>query len=96
MIPEPFWVRAYVEIRNHLSLVVRSGEGESVKRSLAEIERDVLRELVGAKSEYQGREAELVELSLAIRDQVLKGDVDGEELLGLLVPLAERSGAGGG
>jgi DNA repair exonuclease SbcCD nuclease subunit len=86
----------HVEIRNHLSLVVRSGEGESVKRSLAEIERDVLHELVGAKSEYQGREAELVQLSLAIRDQVLKGDVDGEELLGLLGQLAEHSAEGSG
>jgi len=86
----------HVEIRNHLSLVVRSEEGESVKKSLAEIERDVLRELVGARSEYQGREAELVQLSLAIRDQVLKGDVDGEELLGLLGQLAEHSAEGSG
>jgi DNA repair exonuclease SbcCD nuclease subunit len=86
----------HVEIRNHLSLVIRRGEGESVKKSLAEIERDVLRELVGARSEYQGREAELVRLSLAIRDQVLKGDVDGEELLVLLGQLAERSDKGDG
>ncbi|MEJ2699247.1 MAG: exonuclease SbcCD subunit D [Desulfuromonadales bacterium] len=74
----------HVEIRNHLSMVTRAGEGETAKKSLAEIERDVLRELVGARSEYKGREEELVRLSLAIRNQVLKGDVEGEELLGLL------------
>jgi DNA repair exonuclease SbcCD nuclease subunit len=74
----------HVEIKNHLSLVTRSGEGEETKKSLAEIERDVLSELIGANSDYQGREAELVNLSLAMRDLVMKGDVDGEELLGLL------------
>jgi DNA repair exonuclease SbcCD nuclease subunit len=76
----------HVEIKNHLSLVTRSGEVEAVaKRSLSEIERDVLRELVSAKSDYKGHEEELVRLSLAIRDQVLKGETDGEELLGLLL-----------
>jgi DNA repair protein SbcD/Mre11 len=57
---------------------------EKVKKSLAEIERDVLSELIQANSDYQGREAELVRLSLAIRDLVLKGDVEGDELLSLL------------
>jgi DNA repair exonuclease SbcCD nuclease subunit len=84
----------HLEIRNHLSLVTRSGAGESVKRSLAEIERDVLRELIGARSEYQGREEALVRLSLAIRDQVLKGCVEGEELLGLLKERPGRCGEG--
>lgn len=74
----------HVEIRNHLSLVTRSGAGETVKKSLAEIERDVLRELISANSIYKGREDELISLSLSIRDQVLKGDVEGEELLSLL------------
>lgn len=74
----------HVEIKNHLSLVTRSGEGEEVKRSLAEIERDVLGELIAASSGYKGRRDELVDLALAIRDQVMKGDVEGEELLGLL------------
>ncbi len=74
----------HVEIKNHLSLVTKSGEGEEVKRSLAEIERDVLGELISASSVYKGRKDELVDLALAIRDQVLKGDVEGEELLGLL------------
>jgi len=74
----------HVEIKNHLSLVTRSGEGEDVKRSLAEIERDVLGELISANSSYKGRRDELVSLALAIRDQVIKGDVEGEELLGLL------------
>jgi hypothetical protein len=75
----------HVEIKNHLSLVTAAGGAESEKKSLAEIEREVLRELVSAKSEYKGREDELVRLSLAIRDQVFKGEVDGEELLGLLM-----------
>ncbi len=74
----------HVEIKNHLSLVVRSGGEEFVKKSLAEIEHDVLHELIGAHSGYQGREEELARLSLAIRDLVLKGDVVDDELLGLL------------
>lgn len=74
----------HVEIKNHLSLVTRSGEGEDVKRSLAEIERDVLGELISASSSYKERRDELVSLALTIRDQVMKGDVEGEELLGLL------------
>ncbi|HBA86514.1 MAG TPA: exonuclease SbcCD subunit D [Geobacter sp.] len=74
----------HLEIKNHLSQVAGGGGEEKVKKSLAEIERDVLGELVGASSQYQGREEELVSLSLAIRDLVLKGDVEGEELLALL------------
>lgn len=74
----------HVEIKNHLSLVTSCGETETVQKSLAEIERDVLAGLISANSRYQGREQELVTLSLAIRDQVLKGDPDGEELLSLL------------
>jgi len=74
----------HLELKNHLSQVAGGGGEEKVKKSLAEIEQDVLGELIGASSAYQGREAELVRLSLAIRDLVLKGDVEGEELLGLL------------
>ena len=74
----------HLELKNHLSQVAAGGSEEKVKRSLAEIERDVLGELIGASSAYQGREEELVRLSLAIRDLVLKGEVEGEELLGLL------------
>lgn len=74
----------HVEIKNHLSLVTRSGGEETVKKSLAEIEREVLRELISAGSSYKGQEEELVRVSLAIRDSVLKGDVEGEDLLGLL------------
>ncbi|KAA0888139.1 metallophosphoesterase family protein [Oryzomonas rubra] len=74
----------HLEIKNHLSLVTRSGTGEDIKRSLAEIERDVLGELISANSGYKERKDELVSLALAIRDQVLKGDIEGEELLGLL------------
>lgn len=74
----------HLEIKNHLSQVSGGGGEEKVKKSLAEIERDVLAELVGANSQYQGREEELVRLSLALRDLVLKGEVEGEELLALL------------
>ena len=74
----------HVEIKNHLSLVTHTGGEETVKKSLAEIEHDVLKELIGANSEYQGREDELSRLSLQIRDLVLRGDVEADELLGLL------------
>jgi exonuclease SbcD len=74
----------HVEIKNHLSLVTNTGGEETVKKSLAEIELDVLKDLIGANSEYQGREEELSKLSLQIRDLVLRGDVEDNELLGLL------------
>jgi len=44
----------------------------------------VLRELIGSGSDYQGREEELVRLSMALRNAVQKGDLDGDELLSLL------------
>jgi DNA repair exonuclease SbcCD nuclease subunit len=74
----------HAEIRNHLSLVTRGSDGESSKKSLAEIEKEVLHELVGANSDYKDRQDELVALSLAIRDLVLKGEVEDEELLTVL------------
>jgi DNA repair exonuclease SbcCD nuclease subunit len=74
----------HVEIKNHLSLISHTDTEESAKKSLAEIERDVLRELIGAASDYQGREEDLVRLALTLRDAVQKGDVDGEDLLELL------------
>lgn len=74
----------HLEIKNHLSQVSGGGGEEKVKKSLAEIERDVLGELIGANSQYQGRVEELTRLSLSLRDLVLKGDVEGEELLSLL------------
>lgn len=80
---EEFASPLHLEIKNHLSLVATTGGEEVVKKSLAEIERDVLHELIKAHSKYQGREEELARLSLAIRDLVLKGDVDDDELLGL-------------
>jgi DNA repair exonuclease SbcCD nuclease subunit len=74
----------HVEIKNQLSLVTSGkGEGKS-KKSLSEIERDVLRELIGAGSEFKGQEEELVRLSQALRDAVQTGQTDGEELLALL------------
>lgn len=74
----------HVEIKNHLSLVTGRGLEESERRNLEEIERDVLHELIGANSAWKGKEDELVSLATAIRDQVLKGDTEGEELFALL------------
>jgi hypothetical protein len=74
----------HVEFKNQLSLVT-SGKGEEdAKKSLAEIEHDVLRELIGAGSAYQGREDELIRLALSLRDAVQKGETDGDDLLQLL------------
>jgi DNA repair exonuclease SbcCD nuclease subunit len=80
---DEFVAPLHVEIKNHLSLVSRTAGEEVVKKSLAEIESDVLHELIGAHSKYQGREEALTRLALAIRDLVLKGDVEDDELLGL-------------
>ena len=74
----------HVEIKNHLSLTGRSGDEHKRKQSLDEIERDVLHELIATHSGYKERVNELVELSLTLRDHILKGGVDGEELMGLL------------
>lgn len=74
----------HVEIKNHLSLVTGRGLEETERRNLEEIERDVLHELIGANSVWKGKEDELVSLATAIRDQVLKGDTEGEELFALL------------
>ena len=46
----------HTEIRNHLSLVTRIDAGETLLKSLFEIERDVLRGLVSAGSAYRGQE----------------------------------------
>ncbi|MCD4687999.1 MAG: exonuclease SbcCD subunit D [Desulfuromonadaceae bacterium] len=74
----------HVEIRNQLSLVSRGTVGEGVGKSLADIEREVLQDLVEASSEYKDRQDELVELSLTIRDLVLRGEVEDDELLAVL------------
>ncbi len=74
----------HVEIKNHLSMVAHTNGRERVKKSLSEMERDVLHELIGAHSLYQGREEELTRLAISIRDLVIKGDVEDDELLALL------------
>ncbi|HKK02063.1 MAG TPA: exonuclease SbcCD subunit D [Desulfuromonadales bacterium] len=74
----------HVEIKNQLSLVSSNAGAEGEKKSLTEIESDVLFDLVSAGSDYQGREEELVRLSLALRDAVQKEEVDGDDLLALL------------
>ncbi|MDO3377707.1 metallophosphoesterase family protein [Geoalkalibacter halelectricus] len=74
----------HVEIKNHLSLVSSAEEGDGVKKSLEEIEKEVLRDLIKTGSDYQGREDELIRLSIALKNAVQKGDVDGDELLALL------------
>jgi len=74
----------HVEIKNHLSLVSSAEEGDGAKKSLEEIEQEVLRDLIKTGSDYQGREDELIRLSIALKSAVQKGDVDGDELLALL------------
>ncbi|HKJ04272.1 MAG TPA: exonuclease SbcCD subunit D [Geopsychrobacteraceae bacterium] len=74
----------HIEIKNHLSMLSSTAGGGTTKKTLAEIEGDVLRDLIGSGSEYQGREEELIRLSMRLRDAVQKGDVDGDELLALL------------
>ena len=74
----------HVEIKNHLSLVSSTEEGDGVKKSLEEIEQEVLRDLIKTGSDYQGCEDELIRLSIALKNAVQKGDVDGDELLALL------------
>ncbi len=74
----------HIESKNHLSLISSAVEGESSKKSLEEIEHEVLHDLIKAGSDYQGREDELIRLSISLRDAVQKGDVDGDELLALL------------
>jgi DNA repair protein SbcD/Mre11 len=77
----------HAEIKNHLSLVTREGAADTEQKNLAEIEKEVLRELITAKSEFKGRADELLRIALAIRDHVMKGDDEGEELLGILSDL---------
>ena len=60
-------------------MVARTGGEDVEKKSLAEIENDVLHELIGAHSKYSGREEALVRMSLSIRDLVLKGDIEDAE-----------------
>ncbi|MDW7643658.1 MAG: exonuclease SbcCD subunit D [Desulfuromonadales bacterium] len=74
----------HVEIKNHLSLVSSTGEAGATKKSLEEIELEVLHDLILSGSDYQGREEELVQLAVRLREAVKKGDVDGGELLALL------------
>ncbi|MBN2428637.1 MAG: exonuclease SbcCD subunit D [Deltaproteobacteria bacterium] len=74
----------HVEIKNHLSLVTRSGDRETAKKSLLEIEKEVLAELIGSGSGYRERKAELVGLALVMRDLVLQKEVEDEDLLDLL------------
>ncbi len=74
----------HVEVKNHLSLVGAGAAAEGVQKGLAEIEQEVLRELIGTGSAWRGREEELVRLALALRDTARQGESDGEELLALL------------
>jgi hypothetical protein len=53
--------------------VAQAGDGEIVKKSLAEIENDVLLELIGAHSDYRDRKEELTRLCLSIRDILNSG-----------------------
>lgn len=74
----------HVEIKNHLSLLSNSTDSELSRKSLEEIELEVLHELIKSGSDYQGREEELVRLSILLRAAVQRGDVEGDDLLALL------------
>ncbi|WP_020674764.1 metallophosphoesterase family protein [Geopsychrobacter electrodiphilus] len=74
----------HLELKNQLSLISRSTEAENSRKSLAEIEQDVLQGLIGANSDYQGREEELIRLAICLRDAAQQGDLDGDDLLALL------------
>ena len=80
---DPESLPLHIELKNQLSLSTQdSAEGASA-RSLEEIERAVIEELIATSSVYQGRQAELTELALALRTLILSGEED-EELLGLI------------
>jgi len=74
----------HIEIKNQLSLVSRGEEGGRSQQSLAEIEQDVLQDLIGANSDYQGREEELIRLAISLRNAAQQGDLDGDDMLALL------------
>ncbi len=74
----------HLEIINRLSLSTNTEGKEVVKKSLTEIEHDVLLELIGSHSEYRDKKEELARLCLSIRDAVIRGEADDDELLGLI------------
>lgn len=74
----------HLEIINRLSLSTNTEGKEVVKKSLTEIEHDVLLDLIGAHSEYQDRKDELAQLCISIRDAVINGDAGDDELLSLI------------
>ncbi len=73
----------HVEIQNRLCLTAGNSEETARKKSLAEIEQDVLTELIGS-STYREQTGDLVALALRLRELALRDEVDDEELLGLL------------
>lgn len=74
----------HLEVKNQLSLHSGGADAGDAHKSLAEIESDVLHELISTSSDYQGREDELTRLALALRDAVQRGGADGDDLLSLL------------
>ncbi len=52
--------------------------------------------MVEASSDYKDRQDELVELSLAIRDLVLRGEVEDDELLAVLEGSGSSAAVAGG
>ncbi len=74
----------HVEIRNLLSLVTGSGSEATAHKSLEEIEREVLGDLIASASDYQARKTELVDMAIALRRMVCSGSADEDELLALL------------
>jgi len=74
----------HVELKNQLTLAGRSAADASENKSLSEIETDVLQDLIAQHSQYQGREDELTQLALKLRNAVQSGVNDGDDLLDLL------------
>jgi len=76
----------HLELRNLLSLGAADGAAQDgAGRSLADIEKEVVRELIEASGDYQSESPRLTALALGLRDLSLKEDADVEMLLDRLL-----------
>lgn len=79
----PHLTPLHLEIKN---LTTRAGKrpGEQESVSLQSIEEEVLRDLLTQDSSYKGQEDALVTLCLALREQIINGNGDADELVGMV------------